>query len=79
MDIYDILNDLCDKFDKIDKKLEILEEKIEILSQSSHNMDRHISFIEGVYTKIKYPFFFFFNGISSLTTYKIANKDQLLE
>ena len=79
MDIHNIFDDILDKLNQIEKRLDSIEQKLGIVQSSGQNMDRHITFIENIYDKVKYPFFYFFNTISSLTSYRLTNKHDLIE
>jgi peptidoglycan hydrolase CwlO-like protein len=55
-----ILNDKLDiimgKLDNLNDKINLSYSMLETITESSKNMDQHISFIENVYTVLKYPF-----------------------
>lgn len=51
-DIKEILNSLKN----IEKRLDTIENIININLKSSQKMDEHIEFIDNVYTKVKKPF-----------------------
>lgn len=61
------INRKCDALDSIEKKLENIESRVKTIEEilqkempqmkdSCSNMDDHIQFVEGVYTKIQRPF-----------------------
>ena len=53
------------RLDRIEKTLIKLEELLNPIIESSHNMNNHIDFIENIYDRIKYPFHFIMNQISN--------------
>lgn len=51
---------------KIEKRLDDIEGKLEYISNSSRNMDNHISFVENIYGIVKKPFFYILNKIQHI-------------
>tara|TARA_B100001094_G_C18090755_1_gene750282 strand:- start:191 stop:391 length:201 start_codon:yes stop_codon:yes gene_type:complete len=45
------------EFKEIQQKMIDIESQLEIMSQHTEKMSRHINFVEQVYEKIKRPFF----------------------
>ena len=68
-EIYNKISKLEDRFDNIEKKLNKLLEKFQILDElepQCKKMTEHIDFVEGVYDKVKQPMHFIFDKISQL-------------
>jgi archaellum component FlaC len=42
---------------KINKRLEIIEKKLEDINYDTNRMENHINFVERVYDNVKIPFF----------------------
>lgn len=60
--------EILEKLNKIEEKLEIIQNDINDIKKSSNNMDNHISFIETVYENVKSPFYYIMNKITLIET-----------
>ncbi len=58
------LDNILVELDKMNKRLETIETKLNIINDSTSNMDNHIQFVENVYDKIKQPLTYAANKIS---------------
>lgn len=58
--------EILEKLNKIEQKLEIMQNDINNIKKSSINMDNHISFVETVYDTIKSPFYYIMNKIKPI-------------
>jgi chromosome condensin MukBEF complex kleisin-like MukF subunit len=56
------------------EQLKQINERLEKLEKSSDKMSNHIDFVENIYTRIKYPFHFIMDKISTNT--KLINDSQ---
>lgn len=65
---------ILDKLESIEKRLIVIESEIEIIKNSTENMNTHISFVENIYESVKYPFYFIMNNFS---TKKIEPLEQI--
>lgn len=72
-----------DRFDRIDKKIDSIEEKLSIIIEyiesdvvpSSSKMSSHIDFIENTYTKVSAPLHFVCNKINRYISHDNTKKD----
>lgn len=60
--------------DNIEHRLKIIEDKLEFVQDSGIRMNKHISFIESVYDRVKKPFFYIMNMIQPIDTKDIEMK-----
>jgi archaellum component FlaC len=73
-----VLNEIFNKLQDMDKRLEKLEKNISYIKNSSDNMNDHISFIEHVYDSIKSPFYYIMNKIKPIEQIPTKEIKQLL-
>jgi archaellum component FlaC len=59
-----MLNEINSRLDKIEIKLQNIENKQDDINKSTTLMDTHIQFVENVYDKIKQPLAYATNKIS---------------
>lgn len=63
-EIINKLDNILVELDKMNKRLETIETKLNIINDSTSNMDNHIHFVENVYDNIKQPLNYAVNKIS---------------
>lgn len=68
--------EILEKLNKIEEKLEIMQNDINNIKKASNNMDNHISFVETVYDTVKNPFYYIMNKIQPI---EIKDKHMITE
>ncbi len=71
------MEQIINKLDEINKRLEAIEAKLNIINDSTSNMDNHIQFVEDVYDKIKQPLSYAANKINYYIGSNSAELPQL--
>lgn len=56
--------------EEILKKLNVIENRLMILENSSTKMDNHIDFVENVYDKVKTPFHYVMDNLTKIKQLK---------
>ena len=65
-------NDLKNRMDRIELKLDLILSELQTVKRSSDNMDRHIDKIDGVYRQVKQPFHGLMDMASNFLRYSDA-------
>ena len=71
--------EILEKLNKIEGKLEIIQNDINDIKKSSNNMDTHISFIETVYENVKNPFYYIMNKIKPINVIDYKTETKRIE
>ena len=72
------MDNISNKLDDIIKRLEAIENKLNIINDSTSHMDNHIQFVENVYDKIKQPLAYAANKITYYMNNTIDNNNSNL-
>lgn len=74
---------LNDKIDNLNKKIEQLLSESKKISKETERMDSHVTFVEGVYDKVKSPFHFVMDKITYMklgnSGNSVSNSDYFLK
>ena len=56
-------DNILEKLQVISAQLQDIETRLTYIEQSTDNMDRHVSFVEKIYSKVQVPFHYIMNAI----------------
>lgn len=75
------IQEIADEIKEIKLNINIILEKLDIISKETKRMDDHVSFVEGIYDNVKSPFHFAMNKISAIsnTSYSLSNSFKNLQ
>lgn len=75
-EVIKLLNNINNRLDVIDKRIEKIENKLNGIDKSTSNMDSHIQFVENVYDKIKQPLAYATNKINYFISNNSSNYNE---
>ena len=73
------LSEILDKLESIEKRLEKLEDDSSSIKTSCRSMDNHITFIDMVYSKLRYPLDWITNKITGNSNLLPDNPNSKLQ
>lgn len=68
----DKLDLILTKLNKLEKDIDLIKSELDIIKKQTSKMDKHVDFVENVYTKVEYPLHY----VCDKFNYLVGNQNE---